>query len=140
MADPNAPLSYTASANGAIVIDSENRLISITLDDSKGTYTFTTDNSPTGKKRLHNAVLFYHNIREAADGAAYHYDLWTGKDFAFVNLYVEDTPVPSTILVSAYSEDKNPIPDKVTESGDGVWDFKASASERALARAKPLSE
>ncbi|CAE6473416.1 unnamed protein product [Rhizoctonia solani] len=142
MADPNAPLSYTASSKGDIVFDSENRLISITLHDDKGTYTFTTDNSPTGKKYLHNGVLFYHNIREVADGTAYHYDFWTGRDFAFVNLYVEGTPVPSTILVSAYSEDKNPIPDKVNESGDGTWGFKAqvSAIERAKARAGPLSE
>ncbi|KAG8685485.1 hypothetical protein FRC11_010512, partial [Ceratobasidium sp. 423] len=95
-----------------------------------------------GKKFLHNGVLFYNNIHELAAGTAYHYDFWTGKDFGYVNLYVQDSPVPSTILATAHSEDKNPIPDKVNESGDGAWGFvaKPKTDDKARARGGSLSE
>ncbi|ELU35809.1 hypothetical protein AG1IA_10161 [Rhizoctonia solani AG-1 IA] len=105
---------YTC-APATITYDDDDNLINVVMNlGPKGTYTYKTDNIPSGNLHPFAGQIFYNDLATLDTTQGVGYKLRTGGKYAVVTIGDEDQPT----TVAAYNER---IVGKKSNEGEGDW-------------------
>ncbi|CAE6342581.1 unnamed protein product [Rhizoctonia solani] len=125
---------YTC-APATITYDDDDNLINVVMNlGSKGTYTYKTDNNPSGSLHPFAGQIFYNDIDTVSPGDYVRYSLRTGGKYAVVT--IGDSDQPTTAVAVAYNDR---IVAKKSNEGDGDWSIAQPKTERRLPKAPASS-